>query len=634
MNFWFKKNNKRWNTPSIKAIEDIVLRLKSEVNREDLIKHITEPYKKFLFESEKEQMFCLMNLYTNIEDFIEKNKIPVLKRKIDIKAIRSELLKRQSSNKIPSYFEAILHEEPKRSLILILNIANEFLNFCRKSIGEEKAENIFSDWLKKHNMNLPRYTIKNIFISEKAFTSGLYSDTEIEFVFRDLFELFFNSLKEKIGDTYSINEITNISLPVLKAIDRPTSIKLLRMLPSNIFEKEFASFLTREELERQVMEKTKNLEKEKESVDAKIRERTFEYRTERDKLKLIAENMSEGVLLLDPYRSVLFKNTKLNNIFAIPEDSTEEIVLAGFDRLISSADARILMDESLKKGTYSTTIENSGRVYSVSCIYISDKDKGNNISGFLWWIRDITEEKSLERKKSEFISIAAHQLRTPLSGIKWTLNMMVNEELGPLSDDQKVFLLKLQESNDRMIHLVNDLLQADRLETDKTEYTFEKVDFGSMAKNISEDLKITAKNNGLNLYVSVKQNNDLSVYGDKEKLHSVIQNLVDNAIKYTLKGGSINVSCETNKERRVMLSVSDTGIGIIKSQQEKIFGRFFRGSNALKIKTDGTGLGLYIVKQIVERHGGSVSFESTEGIGSRFVVTLPHFDDKSNKKNK
>jgi signal transduction histidine kinase len=252
----------------------------------------------------------------------------------------------------------------------------------------------------------------------------------------------------------------------------------------------------------------------------------------------------------------------------------------------------------------------------------------------LWWIRDITEEKSLERKKSEFISIAAHQLRTPLSGIKWTLNMMVNEELGPLSDDQKVFLLKLQESNDRMIHLVNDLLQADRLETDKTEYTFEKVDFGSMAKNISEDLKITAKNNGLNLYVSVKQNNDLSVYGDKEKLHSVIQNLVDNAIKYTLKGGSINVSCETNKERRVMLSVSDTGIGIIKSQQEKIFGRFFRGSNALKIKTDGTGLGLYIVKQIVERHGGSVSFESTEGIGSRFVVTLPHFDDKSNKKNK
>jgi signal transduction histidine kinase len=406
------------------------------------------------------------------------------------------------------------------------------------------------------------------------------------------------------------------------------------MLPSNIFEKEFASFLTREELERQVMEKTKNLEKEKESVDAKIRERTFEYRAERDKLKLIAENMSEGVLLLDPYRSVLFRNTKLNNIFAIPEDSTEEIVLAGFDRLISSADARILMDESLKKGTYSTTIENSGRIYSVSCIYISDKDKGNNISGFLWWIRDITEEKSLERKKSEFISIAAHQLRTPLSGIKWTLNMMVNEELGPLSDDQKVFLLKLQESNDRMIHLVNDLLQADRLETDKTEYSFEKVDFGGMVKNISEDFKISAKNNGLSLYVSVKQNNDLSVYGDKEKLHSVIQNLVDNAIKYTLKGGSINVSSEINKEGRVMLSVSDTGIGIIKSQQEKIFGRFFRGSNALKIKTDGTGLGLYIVKQIVERHGGNVSFESTEGVGSRFIVTLPHFEDKGKKKNK
>ncbi len=633
MNFWFKKKNTRWNTPSIKAIEDIVLRLKSEVNREDLIKHITEPYKKSLFESEKEQIFCLMNLYTNIEDFIEKNRIPIIKRNIDIKNIRSELLKRHSANKLPSYFEAILHEEPSRSLLLILNISNEFLALCRKSIGEEKSENIFSDWLKKHNINVPIYAVKNIFITQKTFTNGSYSDTEIGIIFKDLFDQFFKNLKDKIGDTYSINEIRNISLPVLKSIDRPTAIKLSAILPENIFEKEFTTFLTREELERQISEKTKVLEKEKESIDAKIRERTFEYRTERDKLKLIAENMSEGVLLLDPYRSVLFRNTKLNNIFAIPENSTEEIVLAGFDRLISSADARILMDESLKKGTHSTTIENSGRIYSVSCIYISEKNKGNNISGFLWWIRDITEEKSLERKKSEFISIAAHQLRTPLSGIKWTLNMMVNEELGPLSDDQKVFLLKLQESNDRMIHLVNDLLQADRLETDKTEYTFEKVDFGSMVKNISEDFKISAKNNGLSLYISIK-NSDLSVYGDKEKLHSVVQNLVDNAIKYTLKGGSINVSVEINKEGRVMLSVSDTGIGIIKSQQEKIFGRFFRGSNALKIKTDGTGLGLYIVKQIVERHGGNVSFESTEGIGSRFVVTLPHFEDKNNKKNK
>lgn len=231
---------------------------------------------------------------------------------------------------------------------------------------------------------------------------------------------------------------------------------------------------------------------------------------------------------------------------------------------------------------------------------------------------------ALDKVKTEFISVAAHQLRTPLSGIKWTLNMFTGGEFGGLSDNQKVFILKIQEANDQMIHLVNDLLQSARLEAGTVEYTLDRVDFGRIVMNMAEDFRQEATQKNITLNAVVPSEKDLIVYGDAEKLRSVIQNLLENAIRYTPAGGRVSVTLSLSPHEEVTLAVTDTGIGIIESQKEKIFTRFFRGSNAIKIETEGSGLGLYIIKQIIERHGGSIRFESKENIGTTFTVLLPH----------
>lgn len=230
--------------------------------------------------------------------------------------------------------------------------------------------------------------------------------------------------------------------------------------------------------------------------------------------------------------------------------------------------------------------------------------------------------QKFDEVKSNFISIVAHQLRTPLSGIKWTLSMLLNGDMGELNNDQKTFLMKSYESNTRMITLVNDMLVADRIQSGKVNYGFEHIDVIDLMDSVLFEVSPQAAKKNVSIEYKNKFENLPQAYVDPETMRAVLQNLLENAIKYTIEGGKVEI--DVKKENNLLLvSIADNGIGIPEDQQKNVFAKFFRARNAVKQETDGSGLGLYITKTIVEKNGGTIWFESLEDKGSTFYFTVP-----------
>lgn len=230
--------------------------------------------------------------------------------------------------------------------------------------------------------------------------------------------------------------------------------------------------------------------------------------------------------------------------------------------------------------------------------------------------------QKLDEVKSNFISIVAHQLRTPLSGIKWTMSMLLSGDMGALNNDQKTFLMKSYESNARMIALVNDMLVADRLQSGRVHYGFQHVDIIDLMDNVLFELSPQAAKRNISFKYKNKFENLPQAYADPETMRAVLQNLLENAIKYTIEGGKVEIDVVKESDH-LLVSIRDNGIGIPEAQAKDVFVKFFRASNAVKQETDGSGLGLYIAKTVIEKNGGKIWFESREGEGSTFYFTVP-----------
>jgi PAS domain S-box-containing protein len=241
--------------------------------------------------------------------------------------------------------------------------------------------------------------------------------------------------------------------------------------------------------------------------------------------------------------------------------------------------------------------------------------------GVIAVFRDITKEKEIDRAKTEFVSLASHQLRTPLSAIKWYAEMLANGDAGPLNQEQSEFVKCLYQSNERMVELVNSLLSISRLEMGKIKIEPVPTKLGEMVTVVLKDLepKILAKKQK----VEVKIGEDVpEIKVDPKLVSQVYLNLLSNAVKYTPEGGKITVEV-AKQGQEIVSQVADTGYGIPQEDQKRLFERFFRASNAQKNDTEGTGLGLYLVKAIIEACHGTIRFESEENKGTTFWFTLP-----------
>ena len=224
------------------------------------------------------------------------------------------------------------------------------------------------------------------------------------------------------------------------------------------------------------------------------------------------------------------------------------------------------------------------------------------------------------KMKTEFVSIASHQLRTPLSAMRWTLNLMNDNPTNP-AEQQASYLALIKESNDRMIRLVNDLLDVSRIEMGRIILNPRQVNLYILIQKIITNFIPLAK--ASNVEISLEAEETLpNANVDPEKISLVIQNLLDNAIKYVKGKGNVKISAQANG-KFIKVTIKDSGVGIPQAQQKFIFQKFFRSDNVLKHQTIGTGLGLFIAKAIVEESNGKIWFESKENQGTTFYFTLP-----------
>ena len=224
--------------------------------------------------------------------------------------------------------------------------------------------------------------------------------------------------------------------------------------------------------------------------------------------------------------------------------------------------------------------------------------------------------------KTEFVSMAAHQLRTPLSGIKWSTGMLLDGDAGAVSTEQKELLEKSFQSTERMILLINDLLNVTKIEEGRYLYAPSFQQVGEIVKSMVEVYQDKAKQQKIGLELKVPEQEIPWVFVDEEKLRLVLQNLIENAFHYTKEGGKVTVKI-TRDTKEIKVAVVDTGIGIPKKQQARVFEKFFRATNARAKRTDGSGLGLYLAHNIITAHGGRIWFRSKEGEGTTVTFALP-----------
>ena len=227
----------------------------------------------------------------------------------------------------------------------------------------------------------------------------------------------------------------------------------------------------------------------------------------------------------------------------------------------------------------------------------------------------------LDEAKNEFISMASHQLRTPLTSIKGYLDMMLEGDLGKISPTQRAVLREAFSSSERMVRLINDFLNVSRLQTGKFTIDKQSVDIAQILRDEVSLLKVVADQRSVEMALKIdKKIPSLAV--DSEKIRQVMLNMIDNAIYYSSPHKKVVIALKSSG-KMIEFSVKDSGIGVPKSEQANLFGKFFRGTNAKKRRPDGTGVGLFLAKKVILSHDGEMIFESEEGKGSTFGFRLP-----------
>jgi PAS domain S-box-containing protein len=342
---------------------------------------------------------------------------------------------------------------------------------------------------------------------------------------------------------------------------------------------------------------------------------------EKNKVEAIINNLVDGLIMVDKNKRVVLINPKAGKFLGIKEKEMLGKTLLELRRvpLIKKLSQLLGKEIKFKEEEYELFLEKpTEKFFQVVIVGVSvEKEQ----AGTMIVLHDITREKTLERLKTEFISIAAHQLRTPLSSVKWILKMMVDGDLGTLLLEQKEFVRKAYEANEKMIRLVNDLLDISRIEEGKFGFNFSKYDFNKFMKEVVASFKEQAERGKVKLKLKIGKS-ALPLVFDQQRIKMSLSNLLDNAIRYTMPQGEITVSV-AEKEDFAEVSIKDTGVGIPEEQKDRIFSKFFRADNVVRMQTEGTGLGLYLCKNIIEKHGGKIWFESKEGKGTSFYFTLP-----------
>jgi PAS domain S-box-containing protein len=338
------------------------------------------------------------------------------------------------------------------------------------------------------------------------------------------------------------------------------------------------------------------------------------------------ESANDAIAITNPEGHIVYANAAWYVLIGMNKETAPKEFFTPFEEHTQSIHMRQLK-KALKDATPFTSDdfhgirpEHKDEAYAAEISMSPVVDDGKAVF-FAIIAGDITQRKEIDHAKTEFVSLASHQLRTPLSAIRWYSEMLIKEMGGSLTETQKSYLQEVYGANLRMIELVNALLNVSRIDMGTVQSDPEKLALEPIVKSVLGELypRIMEKK----LTVKEEYAADIpDTWFDPKQMRMIFQNLLSNAVKYTPGGGSIGVIIRTEGEN-LFFSISDSGIGIPKEQQPQIFNKLFRADNAREVDTTGTGLGLYIIKSIIEKAHGSLRFESQQGTGTTFYGILP-----------
>lgn len=348
----------------------------------------------------------------------------------------------------------------------------------------------------------------------------------------------------------------------------------------------------------------------------------------------ILQSIGDGIIVTDSNQRITFVNHAFETLTGhtaadvIGEDIVSVLPVER-DSIRANVHLQQIISRVLRGESYQSDITNpfynirkDGTAFPASAT-ITPVWLHGEVIGLVKSFRDITKEIEIDTAKTEFVSLASHQLRSPLSAINWYTEMLLSGDVGPITEGQEKYLTEVYKGNQRMISLVNDLLNVTRMTLGTFILVPEMINLETLINDVL--LEQTPESGKKELHISTSFAPTMPIIeSDTKLLRMVIQNLISNAIKYTPEGGDIALSLDVSESGHSFLfTVADSGIGIPLKQQSQIFTRLFRADNVRSQGSEGTGLGLYIVKAIIENSGGRVWFESREHEGSTFHIELP-----------
>lgn len=342
--------------------------------------------------------------------------------------------------------------------------------------------------------------------------------------------------------------------------------------------------------------------------------------TQHSKTVSLVESLGDGVLMLNHKKNVQLMNDAFSRFTGMSRD------YFGIDnlyKLFPDYELEHMVGAALDEGKVAH-INEIKLLHKFFEVFVTPvRDNHENIVAVALIFHDITTLKEIDQLKTEFVSVASHQLRTPLTAIKLFTDMLRRQEVGKLNKGQKEYVENVHESTERMLRLVNDLLNVTRIESGRLRIEPQPVDVCELVKSIAGELKPLAEPEGKKIKLEFK-NKLKDIPLDQNLIRQVVHNLLANAIRYSQKGkGRVVCTVKKASQNFFEISVKDNGIGIPENVQPRIFEKFYRADNAIKSITEGTGLGLYVSKMIVEVSGGKIWFESAENKGTTFFVHLP-----------
>ena len=350
----------------------------------------------------------------------------------------------------------------------------------------------------------------------------------------------------------------------------------------------------------------------------------------RSETRAVLDAVSEGIALISHDRRFLSINQQFAELFGVRPD---EILGRQFDELQSLVE-QIFVDPGKFRALVAGSAIDSEQQFTeivaqrwpmpreLELFSTPVRTPDSEQLGRLYVFRDVTHEREVDRMKSEFVSMVSHELRTPLTSIKGYIDLLVDGDAGELTEEQQEYLEIAKKNADRLVALINDLLDVSRIESGRMELHPSPLDLARLISDVAQSLRPQIEEKDQHLILEVNEPLP-AVLGDTDRVTQILTNLLSNAYKYTPAGGTISVVAQAAEKDCVRVDVRDTGIGLSAEEQTKLFTKFFRAKNRTTQEVGGTGLGLTITRSLVEMHGGKIIVSSAQGEGSTFSFTLP-----------